>query len=90
VAVIAGHYCRVFINGADVSSWVRGVNVSAEVDSLVETELTLIEAPRVVTTERGMEFHFGSTGARAATAVGPVQVDGVRMRGIMLREDEDT
>ena len=48
MAILIGRNCRVFIDGVDISNYVRGARIDAEVNSAVTTTLELVAGVSLV------------------------------------------
>ena len=74
---MAGRNCRVFIDGVDISRYVRAARIEAEVHSAVTTTLELVA---------GVSLVDGNISIGGAPHVAPLQDEsGVQIRAIVLQ-----
>jgi hypothetical protein len=85
MATLAGHRCRVFLDGRDISRLVNRCDISYAVNSIVTTTLTLFDSPRI---DDDGTIHLGIEPLPIVPVELPMD-DDRPLRAILLRRDDE-
>lgn len=84
--IVAGYNCRVFLNGIDLTTQLRGLSIEAQAGEAILTTLTTFLVPEIHTNDRGgIDVVLTD---RSRPQMGPVALDGQRVRAITIRPNE--